>query len=98
MAQDNETQTAGKSTDSVDSETPDLETLKRLHTDLRHSHTEALETFSDVSRKSGRLLQFNGTILGILAGAATLADPNLLKYVNKATVVGIALIIFSIYF
>ena len=96
MAQDDETQTAEQSPNSSDSETPDLKTLKRLHTDLRHTHTEALETFSDVSRKSGRLLQFNGTILGILAGAATLADPNIPKYINKATALGVGLIISSI--
>jgi len=83
--------------DIDDGETLDLKTLRHLHTDLRHSHTETLKTFDGVSQKSGRLLQFNGTVLAVLAAAATLVESNIIQFVSVLSFVGVILIIDSIF-
>ena len=90
-----------KDTNSTNSpnenKTPDLKTLRHLHTDLQHSHTKTLQTFNDISQKSGRLLQFNGTVLAVLAAAATLVESNIIQFIITLSFVGIVLIIDSIF-
>jgi len=85
--------------DSVDneSETAHLETLRHLHKDLQHSHTKTLQTFNDISQKSGRLLQFNGTVLAVLAAAATLIESNIVHFISVLSFIGVVLIIDSIF-
>jgi len=78
-------------------ETPDLKTLRHLHTDLRHSHTETLKTLDGISKKSGRLLSFNGTVLAILAAAGTLVDSNLIEFISVFTFIGVTLVLDSIF-
>lgn len=78
-------------------ETPDLKTLRHLHSDLQHSHTKTLQTFNDISQKSGRLLQFNGTVLALLAAAATLVESSIINFISILSFIGVVLIIDSIF-
>ena len=87
----------GEQDDTTDTqeEYPDLRTLRHLHSDLKQSHNEVLATFTDLSQKTGRLLQFNGTILALLVAAGTV-DDDITQYINCGVIIGIALILLSI--
>ena len=97
--EDDDTKSNGHNSNNEEkeSETPNLQTLRHLHTDLRHSHTETLKTLDGISKKSGRLLNFNGTVLAIVAAAGTLVDSNIVEFISVFTFVGVILVLDSIF-
>lgn len=93
---DADSQTDNKSSNPSPEEVPeyDLEMLRRLREDLKHTHTETLQTFTDLSGAAGRLLGFTGTTLAVIAAAAALAN-NLASVINLWNTLGFSLIIMS---
>jgi hypothetical protein len=73
----------------------DKEMLQILQEDLKHTHTEILQAFSDLSNKNTRVLQFTGTVFAVVAAGATAVD-DVSTYINKFTVTGFIFLTISI--